>query len=112
MIKVRCLYDKNYVEEQAYDIHEFPYDKLDLDHGKQYIKLPATFDIETSTINKDTAPDDTFPVMLLLPARFPFDPPASQIFPSAYSHSDNSKDRSLRILQKAEKSFYPNPRAG
>ena len=52
MIKVRCLYDKNYVEEEAYDIHEFPYDNLDLDHGKQYIRLPATFDSETSTINK------------------------------------------------------------
>ena len=48
MITVRCLYDKNYVEEEAYDIHDFPYDNLDLDHGKQYIKLPATFDIETS----------------------------------------------------------------
>ena len=57
MIKVRCLYDKNYVEEEAYDIHEFPYNNLDLDHGKQYIKLPATFDIETSTINKETKPE-------------------------------------------------------
>ena len=33
-------------------------------------------------------------------------------FLSAASHSDNSKDRRLRILQKAEKSFYPNQQAG
>ena len=32
-------------------------------------------------------------------------------FLSAVSHSDNSKDRKLRIWQRAEKSFYPSPQA-
>lgn len=43
------------MEEYAYNINDFPYDKLTTDvikgkKGVTYIKLPATFDIETTTI--------------------------------------------------------------
>ena len=56
MIKVRCLYDNEYREENAYNVYEFDYIHLSfsvLKNGKfkyEYIELPITFDIETSTI--------------------------------------------------------------
>lgn len=56
MIKVRCLYDNEYRNEKAYEVCEFDYDNLAfsiLKNSKykyEYIALPITFDIETSTI--------------------------------------------------------------
>lgn len=50
MFSVKCLYDNIYRKEKAYDIYDFPYRKIISSAGKKYITLPATFDIETSTI--------------------------------------------------------------
>lgn len=56
MIKCKCLTNQGYIDEYAYDPKEFPFDKLQskrLKHKKhKYIELPATFDIETTTIQK------------------------------------------------------------
>ena len=56
MIDVECLNQNKYVTEYAYNINDFPYHNLiaSIIKGKkgiEYIEIPATFDIETSTIN-------------------------------------------------------------
>lgn len=57
MYSVKCLYDNEYRTEEAYSVAEFPYNLIASDHGKKYISLPATFDIETTTINKEPTPE-------------------------------------------------------
>ena len=55
MQQVECLYDNDYRKEIAYNINDFPLKKLkSIVKGKEkYISLPATFDIETSTIKDE-----------------------------------------------------------
>lgn len=50
MEQVRCLYKYYYVDEFAYNVNDFPFDMLKKEEKKKYIVLPATFDIEASTI--------------------------------------------------------------
>ena len=55
MVQVECLNIDKYVTEYAYNINDFPYDKLRIEEikgkkGVTYISIPATFDIETTTI--------------------------------------------------------------
>lgn len=55
MVRVECLNIDKYVTEYAYNINDFPYDKLRIEEikgkkGVRYISIPATFDIETTTI--------------------------------------------------------------
>lgn len=52
MIEVSCLYDGKYRTEKAYTVAEFPFNQLAKDAGKKFIKLPATFDIEATTIQR------------------------------------------------------------
>lgn len=57
MEKVLCLYKYYYVEEFAYNIADFPFDMLKkTDTIKGYVSLPATFDIEASTIKDKEKP--------------------------------------------------------
>lgn len=58
MFKVNCLYDNEYRYETAYDINEIDYRQLTFSILKdkkdiEYISLPITFDIETSTIKDE-----------------------------------------------------------
>ena len=57
MQEVLCLYDNEYRSEYAYDIHDFNYHlkyEVITDKSKnEYISIPITFDIETSTIKDE-----------------------------------------------------------
>lgn len=58
MFKVNCLYDNEYRYETAYDVNEIDYRQLTFSILKdkkdiEYISLPITFDIETSTIKDE-----------------------------------------------------------
>lgn len=52
MQEVKCLVDGKYQKEIAYNLNDFPFDKLKAKtRGKQkFIELPATFDIETTNV--------------------------------------------------------------
>lgn len=52
MIKCRCLTNNNkYITEYAYTLSEYPFNELETKFKKGYYIAPATFDIETTTIN-------------------------------------------------------------
>lgn len=55
MIACKCRYDKGYKEEERYTVSEFKdkYKIGSLITANKYIRIPATFDIETSTIQDD-----------------------------------------------------------
>lgn len=55
MIKCKCLNSEGkYINEYAYTLSEYPFDDLKKEFKKGYYIKPATFDIETTTIDSDT----------------------------------------------------------
>lgn len=57
MIKCRCLTNTGeYIYEEAYRWDKYPYEELAHKFIKKYYRVPATFDIETTTISNVEKP--------------------------------------------------------
>lgn len=65
MKKVLCNYGKEKHFEYAYEISDFPFHELKAEINKKYISLPATFDIETTTIVPENKIENPFGYMYI-----------------------------------------------
>lgn len=66
MIKCRCLNNQDeYITEYAYTLNEYPFNELKLEFKKGYYIAPATFDIETTTINPNNDVDEPYAFMYI-----------------------------------------------
>lgn len=66
MIRCRCLSNNDkYITEYAYTLSEYSFNELEVQFKKGYYIAPATFDIETTTINPDNDIDEPYAFMYI-----------------------------------------------